>query len=832
MKPEKIMRFHLRVKTRTIFRILQFLLLFTVIAIAGLVFGIKYTERPEFCNTCHYMRPYYQAWKTSKHNNIVCVECHFEPGVLSTLEGKFKSITQLAKYVTKTEGTRPWAEISDKSCLRGGCHEKRLLEGKTTFGKIKFDHKPHLLEMRRGKKLRCTSCHSQIMVGTHMTVTTSTCYLCHFKDEPDGHALGGCLGCHRLPEKEIVIQGMQFNHAEYIRDGAACEDCHLNVTSGSGSVPRERCVSCHGEPERLKHYRDSRLMHRNHVTEHKVECALCHNEIEHGAVKMRGALVLQCNICHGNLHTAQRDLYAGTGARGVAGKPSPMFLARVNCESCHIVDKNSEKSHFTGRSLVVEEIACMKCHGTGVGGILPLWRKYVDDRIQDVERLFPAARAKLPGSGPDAGRLKKLYGDARYNYDLVRYGHGEHNIEYTRAVIDTVENSLRTVIDPKHPPARPATAPAASCTQLCHVTPPRKDILFQGKLFPHGRHSDAEELVCTDCHSAGKHKMTTISAKDCGSCHHRKYESECLRCHKNDVENVRAMRGKPFPHADHIRKAKLSCDSCHIADNSSRMIFRQNCVTCHEKKKPAAHLTDWRHLHGKASRETGAACSSCHKDTFCSSCHGMEMPHPDGWTGKTHGRQAYAQKNLCLKCHQTSGCVDCHRKTEHAAGAHKDCKSCHDPKTWNFPGAAATCLNCHKKQMSDKAPAKHQDCTGCHKPHVWKPAPQPGLCSECHSKQVSSAGAVPAMADCTICHSPHSWKFGGYSLCFDCHDGVGKDIAKNNIMPDCASCHLKHEWKIKSAKDTCGACHQDMPDHEGEPFDNCTDCHAPHTWKP
>ena len=33
----------------------------------------------------------------------------------------------------------------------------------------------------RGRQFRCTRCHSQIVVGTHIEVTESTCFLCHFR---------------------------------------------------------------------------------------------------------------------------------------------------------------------------------------------------------------------------------------------------------------------------------------------------------------------------------------------------------------------------------------------------------------------------------------------------------------------------------------------------------------------------------------------------------------------------------------------------------------------------------------------------------------------------
>lgn len=803
-------------------------LILALLFVLGTVMAIHFTEQPSFCNTCHNMRPYVQAWKTSKHNKVPCVECHFEPGVLSTMRGKFIAINQLTKYVTHTIGPRPMAEVSDKSCLRSGCHERRLIEGKVKWGKITFDHTTHLLSLRRGKKLRCTSCHSQIVIGTHMTVTPTTCYLCHFKNEPSGQAVGGCLSCHKLPKKDIVVQGMRFNHAEYVREGASCDECHLNVTRGNGDVPKERCVVCHGEPDRLKKYGDSSFMHRKHVTEHKVECTQCHDQIEHGAVKLRDALVLRCNTCHGNLHTAPRDLYAGTGGRGVKPRPSPMFLARVDCEGCHTVNKNDERSHFMGSSNTVEEISCMKCHGTGISGVLATWRTYLAERTTQVEKLLHEAEAR----GGKNEAADRLISDARYNFNIVRYGHGEHNIEYTRDLLDASEDMLRRAINP-NAVIKPRTQGGnVSCTQLCHISPPRQTIAFQGKKFPHGRHVDAAGLVCTDCHSAQVHKMTTVTSRDCDTCHHRKFAGDCLRCHKSDIEAVKSYKGKTFPHASHIKTAKLDCAQCHIADKGARMVFRQDCVTCHEHKKPATHNAGWRKAHGKASLAKDAPCANCHKETFCSGCHREQMPHPEGWKGAPHGQKAYAEKAICANCHNTAFCLDCHRQAKPSTGPHKNCTDCHDAKTWKFMGADRTCAKCHKNRVSDKAPEKHRQCIGCHVPHKWKAASPPELCAQCHPKEHAGAAEVPDMADCTICHSPHDWRFAGKETCFGCHDDVAKDVGANNIMPDCTNCHKTHQWKIKSVPDTCGTCHKNVSGHDGDAFKNCTDCHKPHVWKP
>ncbi len=257
------------------------------------------SSSPMLCNSCHIMKPYVDAWRTSKHNQVACVQCHYPPGLRDTIWVKYQALTQVVKWATQTYSSKPFAEVEDGSCLRSGCHDRRLLQGKVTYKRgIIFDHKPHLEEVRRGRQLRCTSCHSQIVVGTHIEVTDATCFLCHFKGLKTAreiNPIAGCTGCHQAPKGDIRVGSLTFNHAEFVRRGVACQSCHLNVVEGEGEAPRERCFTCHNQPEKLQRYPDTPFIHDFHVAGHNIECARCHTAIQHklpppiGAPTVRGS---------------------------------------------------------------------------------------------------------------------------------------------------------------------------------------------------------------------------------------------------------------------------------------------------------------------------------------------------------------------------------------------------------------------------------------------------------------------------------------------------------------------------------------------------------------
>ncbi len=253
------------------------------------------TATPQFCNSCHIMRPYVEAWAASKHRQVTCVQCHYPPDFKAALWVKFQAATQLVKWATETYSSKPFAEVQDASCLRSGCHGRSELEARgtiTTAGGVRFDHGRHLAPVKTGHQLRCTSCHAQMVVDRHFQVTHATCFTCHFKGTREGRELtpiAGCTGCHEPPQGDIQVGSVRFNHAEVVRRGVACQSCHLNVVEGRGEAPRERCVGCHNQPEKLQSHGDPKRVHAVHVTEHSIECTRCHDEIRHRLPPLIGA---------------------------------------------------------------------------------------------------------------------------------------------------------------------------------------------------------------------------------------------------------------------------------------------------------------------------------------------------------------------------------------------------------------------------------------------------------------------------------------------------------------------------------------------------------------
>ena len=559
----------------------------TLILAAGLAAGLalvamgtamEVSSQPKFCGSCHIMQPYYESWTESSHRNIACVDCHIPPGVTAALRKKYEAVSMVARYFTGTYGTNPWAEIDDASCLN--CHQRRLLAGRELFGDVLFDHAAHLAGMRRGKTLRCTSCHSQIVQGSHIAVTPSTCILCHFKDQKPGSKLSRCTLCHNVPDRVIRRGSLTFDHGDVSRLGMECRSCHARPEGSNGDVPRERCLTCHNQMSRLEHYEDVELLHRHHVTEHKVDCTNCHLEIEHVAPPNIELATTSCDSCHQAGHTPQHMLYSGSGGRNIEPMPDPMFLAGVRCEGCHIALPGS-----TATTHVASEVSCMSCHGPTYAAIYRQWQRGIDQWVGALKRQLTRT-AKALGAVEPAALI-----DALFNLDLVERGQGIHNVGYAYALLQRSREDMNAARN-----ARGLESLGAPWTEMpyqspclsCHREAAEQRGSIFGRRFDHAPHVLRARLECDSCHRVhgerDKKEIVRFDASGCSSCHHQEPAAECSSCHAagGPTEPVRTSRGD-FDHSMHVEGMELDCADCHAAGESGILELQTlTCTGCHE----------------------------------------------------------------------------------------------------------------------------------------------------------------------------------------------------------------------------------------------------------
>lgn len=264
-------------KRKKIILILVILVILFILGFAGLV---VYTERPEFCPSCHIMKPYYDAWKESPHKHVNCLECHYQPNWSSHFKGKIDGLVQIIDYITGRYSERMVAKIKDTSCLREGCHTKqKIIDTKIMFkDKVRFRHQTHWKDFDElGKEvyLRCTTCHMWLTYDKHISVDQDTCFICHFKNVSVDEISKQCTSCHtetaKIPE-----------HSEYAAQGMKCNECHTTIKTTNAPVIKQMCYFCHADKNKLDKAGDRELMHTRHIPQNNAKCINCHQMIKHG----------------------------------------------------------------------------------------------------------------------------------------------------------------------------------------------------------------------------------------------------------------------------------------------------------------------------------------------------------------------------------------------------------------------------------------------------------------------------------------------------------------------------------------------------------------------
>ncbi|MEI6809125.1 MAG: DUF6079 family protein [bacterium] len=361
---------------------------------------------------------------------------------------------------------------------------------------------------------------------------------------------------------------------------------------------------------------------------------------------------------------------------------------------------------------------------------------------------------------------------------------------------------------------------------------------------------------CTKCHSY----TGEIPNTKCESCHavirdrmlkaigyHGTFKGECIKCHKEHLENSRSIVPLDRKTFDH-RLASFKLDGRHVG---------LECDECHKKKRsadaPGSYFVG----------QSYGLCTDCHRDPHgsqfkisCETCHSsggwktqdLKFAHDRDSSFKLAGKHATVE---CIKCHKPSmpwsslasarfkgvptGCIDCH-KDPHRKQFTATCTQCHSPAGWK----KASLLFDHNKDSKFPLLLKHTtvDCAKCHK--LASPASQlasaafkglPVGCVDCHKdphrKQFTAA--------CTACHSVAGWK--KEFLSFDHARNTKYPLIAKHSEAACIKCHppasageALSSAQFVGLKTGCADCHKDP--HRDQFGRNCTRCHLqPTTWK-
>ena len=266
--------------------------------------------------------------------------------------------------------------------------------------------------------------------------------------------------------------------------------------------------------------------------------------------------------------------------------------------------------------------------------------------------------------------------------------------------------------------------PDELCTQ-CH-TDNRNFTPSPGIIIDHAVHTE-NEVRCAHCHNRVGHIQDDIvlAAEDpntgeigwrlddwmekpgCFRCHGQEEDAaatgECAACHTPDFELLPADHTVDNfvseVHADMAMEEYARVEAARVRAEE----LKPEVAPGVEAYTPAEPDHPWTDI---PPANQINYCYTCHAQSFCSDCHGMEMPHPAGFE-VDHGDVGRDEPESCTLCHAVAG---------DTAEQQLFCNACHHPAgnpalPW-VPqhvaavrdGGAQPCFECHSSTF----------CAECH----------------------------------------------------------------------------------------------------------------------
>ncbi|MFQ5480644.1 MAG: cytochrome C [Thermodesulfobacteriota bacterium] len=288
-----------------------------------------------------------------------------------------------------------------------------------------------------------------------------------------------------------------------------------------------------------------------------------------------------------------------------------------------------------------------------------------------------------------------------------------------------------------------------------------------------------------------------------------------------EAKNIKSLF-MPGPVISGHAKYENECSKCHRSFSKGSQ--KSLCLDCH--KKVALDLKNKGGYHGKDKRAANTECRQCHRE------HKGREYKAVIFSGETfeHRFTDFPLKGghsgtKCAKCHKKdkkyreapSKCYTCHKEDDtHKGRLGKDCKECHDARSWTkarfdhketdfplkFKHKKVSCAACHPGGRYKKTPLK---CLGCHR------------INDVHNGKYGKK--------CEDCHKADDWK----KFSFD-HEETKFSLKFRHKKVDCHACHKGKFYKDKKLKKTCIGCHKDDDEHKGRYGKECKTCHSPRAW--
>lgn len=676
------------------------------------------------------------AYEHSTHSQVSCMACHMpvNSNPIVFILHKAEALGEL--YLTLTDNfelpLNPHSHVSltmpSKQCTQ--CHNMATRTVTPSEG-IKIDHAVHA-EINAA----CPVCHNRVAHVEDFDLTLSNpekqggepnekhenfmemtaCFRCHSLE--DGAAAPGeCAACHTAgfdlkPENHDSADFLPSGHAKMAHDayvsseaakagedeegaegeGSSEEASETTGTDEQSLLGTQKAYASESEetsPATIEQVPSIIAAQRRHGAD---------SDSSIGAELPAVDTIFYCDTCHKeefcmNCHGMQMphpdEFKEPENVDDPAGHPALSKDPKL-AEKCVMCHGKNEETHF-----------CDNCHhGTQIDF------EYNAKESWTTQHPDAVASAGVSSCTKSCHSVK-FCSDCHTGKNVVPASHKSATWTHPKTPAVTVYGKTPAKATAEH--ALAAQKSMESC-EVCHGS------------------GGTESKFCKGCHGlelphSDEFKKNHVSSKNnkdvCENCHG--WPELCSNCHHIGSSMTTSWIKV---HGGSVNKnGSDSCMTCHGGDSGTDKSF---CVDCHQKRDvvPASHEADNfvrdrssnNAKHVELYEKDGETCTFCHtgqaselpNSKFCTNCHKLTMPHPDGFgaEGKGNGgehqklfQEKKTTKAVCLNCHYSSFCDSCH----HEGSSSKEPWLHYHPTVVKKDGAQP-CFECHEETY----------CSACH----------------------------------------------------------------------------------------------------------------------
>lgn len=293
-------------------------ILFSMISVgfAGYKINDYFEKDPEACRLCHVHDGAHELWEKSKHNVVICKQCHHST--------KKDQVRQLYRFVflghATVEPRHGKIIVPSKLCME--CHwEGNKKYPQASLVNASPFHAKHVFV----EKVECTRCHGYI---AHQFLPEERfCFQCHPQKEVHGTGMEkiACINCHTDRTEDLkpgrkkclfchsaddsirkeLIEGGTID-VKYFQPSQELIKNTIKVDAPSDAPMQFYCYECHKPHEKARpDWNDCLRCHRNtpkegnhalHIKEMGMKCKDCHKP--HAWKLTETQAKKECAKCH------------------------------------------------------------------------------------------------------------------------------------------------------------------------------------------------------------------------------------------------------------------------------------------------------------------------------------------------------------------------------------------------------------------------------------------------------------------------------------------------------------------------------------------------------